>query len=644
MKKLFLLMLVAFFTGSLSLAQESPVKFGEIDRKNLEMSVYPKDSSAGAVVLMNWGYVNFDHNFEVQFEHHIRIKIFNSTEFDLADVEIPYFRKDRVERLKAATYNLEGGEIVTYEVEKGDMFDETATDYVKKLKFSLSNVREGSIIEYTYRVNYGSYNRILPWYFQKEIPVMHSEYYVELPEIFEYKRIMRGYLPLKEAEISKKNINYQGTPLTLTTQHYVAKDIPAFVEEPFLTTKEDFISKISFELYAVSIPGSTYDRRMPNSYEELAYNLALSTEFGKRVEKTRFLRDEVERVTAGISGEEEKARAIYKFIQDEFKVDYDFEEDNYKKIYDERRGFAREINFILIMMLKEAGIETEPVVLSTREHGLVHPAYPSFRNFDYVLAQATIGENTYLLDASDKFLPFNAIAEKCLNGRGLVVSETNPRWINLEPSFSNMRVISAQCKISPEGTVQAEMKIDRRGYLAMDFRKNREEEDDDYLKDFQDNHAAWTIEGHKIEGLDSQEEDLVEYISLEAPDAAEMLGNTLHINPLLIGAHETNPFKSTERIYPVNYGAPIRHVMSYSFEIPEGYEIDELPEPMAVGLPDNAGKFLYSVSNVGRMIMVNAQFNITRVEFSSEEYPYLRAFYGQVVAKEAERIVLKKKT
>ncbi len=113
---------------------------------------------------------------------------------------------------------------------------------------------------------------------------------------------------------------------------------------------------------------------------------------------------------------------------------------------------------------------------------------------------------------------------------------------------------------------------------------------------------------------------------------------------MLMGGIDENPFKSQERVYPVNYGAPIKEVMSFSLEIPEGFEVDELPQPIALGLPDNAGKFLYSVSNVGNVLMVNAQFMINRVEFSSEEYAYLRAFYSQVVAKEAEQIVLKKKT
>lgn len=636
--------LIAFlFTGLTVAAQTSPVKFGKIDKENLEMTVYPKDSSAGAVVLMDWGYVTFDHNFEVSFERHVRIKVLNSSEFDRGNVEIPYYRRDRVERLKASTYNLEDGKIVEYSLDKKEMFDENVSEYMKKLKFSLSNVREGSIIEYTYRVNYGGFEQIVPWYFQREIPVMHSEYLVELPEAFEYKKVVRGYIPLRDAEIKKRNIMYNGAPITLTSQRYVAKDVPAFIPEPYITTNDDYISRISFELFAISIPGSTYKRYMPKSYAELSYAMARSDDFGKRMERGRFLKEDVEKITAGISNDVDKAKALYAYVQSEFKIDYDFDEENYKKIYDERRGYARDINFILIMMLKEAGINTEPVLISTRSNGLVHPSYPSSRNFNYILALATVGQDTFLLDASDKYLTFNTIGSKCLNDRGLVVSETNQRWVDLKPSMSNTKMVTAKCTLEEDGTIVGEFKVDRQGYMAMNFRKERSDLDDDYTKEFSDSHSEWSIESHQIEGLEKIDDQLIEMVKITTETSAEVLGNTIYITPMLMDRIETNPFKTIDRVYPVNYGAPIKEVMVYTYEIPEGYEVDELPAPLLVALPDNAGKYLFSVSTANNIIMVNSQFIINRVEFGSAEYPYLREFYSQIVAKQAEQIVLKKK-
>ena len=61
-------------------------------------------------------------------------------------------------------------------------------------------------------------------------------------------------------------------------------------------------------------------------------------------------------------------------------------------------------------------------------------------------------------------------------------------------------------------------------------------------------------------------------------------------------------------------------------------------------LPEGAGKFVYNVQVVGNVISITSMLSINRSLFSQDEYPHLREFFNQVVAKQAEQIVLKKKT
>jgi len=62
-----------------------------------------------------------------------------------------------------------------------------------------------------------------------------------------------------------------------------------------------------------------------------------------------------------------------------------------------------------------------------------------------------------------------------------------------------------------------------------------------------------------------------------------------------------------------------------------------------LALPGNAGRYTYSVTQVGNLINVVSNFQINKSIFTQGEYPGLREFYNQVVAKQAEEIVLKKK-
>jgi len=643
MKRIFLALLFSDFILTAQ-AQKEPIKFGEIDIENLKMTTYPGDSSAGAVILTDFGRSTFDHNLAISFYRHVRIKILNKSEFDRANVKIKHFAGDMVTHLKASTFNLENGKIVESEVDKKDIFDEKVTKEVESKNFTFPNVTEGSIIEYTFEVNMGSWRRIRPWYFQHDIPVKYSEYRVELPEDFKYKKIMTGYLALEEANSEPRNAYFGGANIRILAQRYVARDVPAFKEEPNLASPDDYISKISFELDQIAIPGQMIKNYMPSSYEHFSHHLATTDLFERQLNKGKIVQDEVEQVTVGLNSDEEKIRAIYAWVQENFEVDKDFYEENYKKILDEKRGFPFDINMILLMMMKEAGFDADPVYLSTRSNGILHPFYPSQYNFNYMLCLVTNEDQTYLLDASDKLLPFNTIKKQCLNGKGLVISENNPRWVDLVPSMQNMEYLASSLSLTEEGDLRGQVKVSRKGYEAIAFRRKNKEAEGDYKKSFSENMSSWVINSHEISGIEAGDDIVEENMDVEITAYAQQTGNVIYFNPVIHGRMEENPYKLVERLYPVDYGVPVKQVNSYTITIPEGYVVDEIPETVAFALPSNAGRYIYSISANGRIITVTSQLMINKTMFLQEEYPALRQFYAEIVAKQAEQIVLKKRT
>ena len=104
-----------------------------------------------------------------------------------------------------------------------------------------------------------------------------------------------------------------------------------------------------------------------------------------------------------------------------------------------------------------------------------------------------------------------------------------------------------------------------------------------------------------------------------------------------------NPFKLEKREYPVDYGSPLEKMYQCKFTIPDGYTIDELPKSIILKLPDNSARYVYSLVQNGNAISLTSNLQINNSLFSQDEYPHLREFYTQLVAKQAEQIVLKKK-
>ncbi|MEY4930066.1 MAG: hypothetical protein RI909_790, partial [Bacteroidota bacterium] len=117
----------------------------------------------------------------------------------------------------------------------------------------------------------------------------------------------------------------------------------------------------------------------------------------------------------------------------------------------------------------------------------------------------------------------------------------------------------------------------------------------------------------------------------------------LYFNPLLLHRIENNPFKLESREYPVDYSSPFERIYMSRISIPEGYVEEEIPQAKVIALPANAGRFTYSITQAGNLINIVNSFQINKSIFSQAEYPNLREFYNQVVAKQTEQIVLKKK-
>jgi hypothetical protein len=178
-----ILLLLVLISGK-TIAQKEPVDFGKVQIPDVEMKQYELDTSASAVVLCDFGKSYFQYQsekgFQVVFERTTRIKIFKKSGYEYANVEVPYYKKSNSEKevvteLKGYTYNLENGKMVKTKLTGESIFDEDKTENWKLKKFSLPNVKEGSVIEYTYTIKSDFLFTFREWEFQSDIPVIWSE-------------------------------------------------------------------------------------------------------------------------------------------------------------------------------------------------------------------------------------------------------------------------------------------------------------------------------------------------------------------------------------------------------------------------------------------------------------------------------------
>jgi len=182
-------------------AQKAPIKFGDIPKADLVMTTYPEDESAPAVILEDYGeaYVSITaSNASLIVKRHVRIKILKKEGLKWADIAIQLYHSgaahEKVSNLKAVTYNLENGKITEHKLSKDGIFRERFNRNFNVEKFTMPNVKEGSVLEYSYTI-YSDFIANFPnWQFQYTIPVRLSEYWEIIPDFFVMEKYMQGYI------------------------------------------------------------------------------------------------------------------------------------------------------------------------------------------------------------------------------------------------------------------------------------------------------------------------------------------------------------------------------------------------------------------------------------------------------------------
>jgi hypothetical protein len=629
-------------------SQKPPIKYGDISPSDLQMVVYDKDSSASAVVLSDYGHAYIQistGNATLNFERHVRIKILKKEGLSWADASIQLYHsgssEEKLTQLKASTYNLENGKIIESKMSKDGSFKEKFDRNYNIRKFTLPNVKEGSVIEYSYTIISEFFTNFPNWRFQRSIPTRHSEYWAVIPEFFVYEKYMQGYVSVTDYKILNKNsIDFQQQ-----AHHWVVKDVPAFKEEPFMTNEEDYISKINFALSHITLPNRPVQEVM-GSWNKLNELLLEDENFGKAITGSGHLKKIVEEITAGISDPLKKISIIHNYVKQNIEWDgaKDYSAASFKKILEVRKGSSGDINLLLASMLDKAGFEVEGVILSTRDHGFIRKLYPMHRQFNYVVCLVRLPDNKNIwLDATEKFLPINVLPPTCLNGEGLIISKKNHGWINLDCNIKDRTVTNAELTLATNGELKGKLNLVHDGYDAQRMRKMfTQKGEQDYLKDFLGT-KEWQIEKSDFADISDINKPSKELHELTINDHASVLGELVYINPFISSQILNNPFTLNLRTYPVDFGNRIEKIYMFKLNLPEGYTVDEIPQSRLITLPGNSGRYSYNITQLGNAINVTSTFQINKNIFSQEEYPNLREFYALVIAKQAEQIVLKKK-
>jgi hypothetical protein len=653
-------------------SQKPFMKFGNIPKEDLTMTKYLKDSTAGAVVLGDFGTTKFNYSqqdgFTLEFMRHVRIKILDKRELNQADFSIVLYNgiggdKEDYSSLKAITYNLENGKEVKTKLERNGIFEEIADKNHKLVKFNLPNVKEGSVLDVTYTITSPFLFNLNNWRFQSSIPTVRSEYHVNIPEYYYYKNWITGYIPIikteesntetymfkRESEMTKigpQNGGVDKFEIPFNHWTYVAENIPAFIPEPYITTINDYLGYVEFELVSKNFPG-TVVKYFTSTWENINEELMNDEDFGKQLNRSGHFKDIVTKINASANDPQSKMILAYESIKNKLVWDRRYNckpNSGIVKPFNAGGGSSAEINLNLIALLRELGLEANPVLVSTRSNGMLKPGQVILSQFNHVIASAQINDKLFLLDATDPYCPYFMLPPNSLNGKGLMVSKTGYKWVDLYSQLVSKKTLFGQFSINNNLEFEGKISNSCENYSALEIRKEIKAKTslDEYQKDLEKKFDVSEINELQIDNIDSLYKPIILSMNIKMNDKSTAGNGMFYFNPVLIERINENYFKKDTREYPVDFNYPFLTKYIFLITIPDGYEVVELPKPTKIALPDNGGKFSYVIMNEGKNINLTCELSINQTLFPAPNYPELKKFYEIVVAKMAEQVVLKK--
>ncbi len=646
--------------SSLAFAQ-SPKYFGNVNKDEFEMRYFKDDSSASAVVLFDVGNSEFfevDYGYNISFRRHRRIKVFDKNKYGNQEVTIPFYqdgfgKSEKVVSIEAHTLNKENGVIKKSHVLPVAIFEEKINENWSIMKFVFPNVQDGSILEYRYELETPFKSKMPNWTFQSDIPTIYSEYMVSLIPFYEYVYYVQGVDEFNEVDQyasnstrtwGKINKSYgqnvrNGFEFKDVVHKFVLKDVPAFKDESYISSVNNHIIKMYFQLAFFYHPSSGKEEII-STWPNLNKSLLDHKKFGKYIRSASSKTKEIlKELNVSQLSESDRAHAIIEYVKKNFEwnnINAKYASQSPKDLIKSHVGNSADINLFMIALLQTANIKCEPVILSTRDHGIIRGEYPFDFFTNYVVG--LVGEeSTFLADATDDFLPVDRIPPRCLNDKALIVRKGEEAWISLDFDMPSAKKYVIELTPQPDKSyVDYSVTLQTTEYEAYVFRKEFEDEASEIENQFKSNLES--ISSFKSLFYENFNRPYV--LFFEGNFDIMKIGSTLILKPFLNLPIKENKLSQSKRSYPVDFIYRQNTEFETKLHIPKGYKISNVPQNYNIDNP--LIKISLSFVIEENSISVLGKYNFKQAIYHSEEYNSIKESINIIVNKFNEEIVLDK--
>lgn len=371
-------------------------------------------------------------------------------------------------------------------------------------------------------------------------------------------------------------------------------------------------------------------------------------------------------LTAGKTDFYDKAEAIGDFVQQ--KIRYfviemgvgGYQPHAAEDIFRGRYGDCKDKATLLSAMLSSVGIHSALLMVDT-DRGVIDPDDPSIWGNHMIgaieipqgyespklhsVVTAKTGKRYLIFDPTWYLTPFGQLEDNLQGSYGVLLEGDASQVIQLpvmDPTLNRIKR-SATFELSADGSLKGSVTDLRFGDLAEDRRHVFSEEDgtkqQEYMQRVIGNDlTAASMTGLKVENVDALNKDMTTTFDVQASRFASFTGPLLMVRPRVLGSDALEVDHKARHV-AINLEQTMQVTDDYNIELPVGYTVDELPDPVKVDV--GFASYMSSTEVHGRMMHYSRTYTVRQVTVPAEKYAQVQQLAAAIAADEDSQAILK---
>ena len=646
--------LVAFASAPYALASVSIPPWLQ---SQLTASLPQHDSDADAVTLYSDVSVTVAPNGKIHRAQRIVYRILRNQGARRAVLRVDFDAQSHITRMRGWSVPAAGK---PYEVSEKDSVEsaligvlhgELMGDLRSKV-LRIPAAVPGSTIGYEIEEDLQPYALEDDWTFQDTIPVREAHYSLELPPGWGYKATW---------------INHPEEPVSraaATQWQWQVQDVKGIKPEFQMPPMAAVEGRLAVSLVPPAGVGASFQ-----SWRELgAWYRGLTLD---RTVASADIKSKIAELTASQTTTLGKVQALTSFVQSDIRYVAielgigGLQPHSAQSVFAHRYGDCKDKVTLLSTMLKEIGVDSHYLIVNTTR-GAVTDATPVGLWFNHVILAIQLPPDTkdtsllatlthgklgrlLLFDPTDTYTPLGQLAGPLQGGYGLLITPEGGELTRIPvlPSETSSIQRTAHLRLDENGRLSGEVHEVWAGDPASEERSTLDltTQETDRIKSIESVLASsfptFQLTKAAITNRQVSSKPLEWTYSLEVDQYARPTGNLLTVRPRVLGSMSSGLLETREpRRYDIEFEGPRRDTDLFEIALPQGYVVDDLPQPVDEEYPFAA--YHSKTEVVGQTLRYTRVFEMRNVTVPVAQADDLKALYRVINNDERMPAVLTK--